>query len=187
MILSQHSWFWQWIECHPLARLFSCLAQVWVGCCWVWVVCRDGREVLGHIWIHWKVRWVSEWNLPYSIYTLGSSLLSFVGRRPYFIGQEHIRLSKSVTSWNYKQVGINRQYYKYCACFINKPLLLSTWPTMCSIFSTAHDWPCVLFLVQFLNNFDQTTGFYWSYTLLLKLLILMHSCIGRSNNSRKRT
>ena len=25
----------------------------------------------------------------------------------------------------------------------------------------------VLFLVQF-NNFDQTTGFYWSYTLLLK-------------------
>ena len=33
----------------------------------------------------------------------------------------------------------------------------------------------VLFLVQF-NNFVQTMGFYWSYTLFLKSPILMHSC-----------
>ena len=33
----------------------------------------------------------------------------------------------------------------------------------------------VLFLVQF-NNFALTTGFYWNYTLLLKLPVLMHSC-----------
>ena len=32
----------------------------------------------------------------------------------------------------------------------------------------------VLFLVQF-NNFSMNMDFYWSYTLLLKLLILMHS------------
>ena len=29
----------------------------------------------------------------------------------------------------------------------------------------------ILFLVRF-NNFDQTTGFYWSYTLLLKPPVL---------------
>ena len=34
----------------------------------------------------------------------------------------------------------------------------------------------VLFLVRF-NNFALTTGFYWSYTLLLKSPVLMHSCI----------
>ena len=38
----------------------------------------------------------------------------------------------------------------------------------------------VLFLVQF-NNFDQTTRFYWSYMLLLKFSILMHSCPLHSN------
>ena len=32
----------------------------------------------------------------------------------------------------------------------------------------------VLFLVQF-NNFALTTGFYWIYTLLLKLLVLTRS------------
>ena len=32
----------------------------------------------------------------------------------------------------------------------------------------------VLFLVQF-NNFALTTGFYWSYNLLLKSPVLMHS------------
>ena len=32
----------------------------------------------------------------------------------------------------------------------------------------------VLFLVQF-NNFAMNMDFYWSYTLLLKLLVLMHS------------
>ena len=36
-------------------------------------------------------------------------------------------------------------------------------------------WPAVLFLVWF-NNFDWITGFYWSYTLLLRQLILTHSC-----------
>ena len=41
----------------------------------------------------------------------------------------------------------------------HKPLLLSTLLG-------------VLFLVQF-NNFDQTRNFYWSYTLLLKLPVLM--------------
>ena len=44
----------------------------------------------------------------------------------------------------------------------HKPLLLSTWPS-------------VLFLVQF-NNFDRTTRFYLSYTLLLKPPVLMCSC-----------
>ena len=48
----------------------------------------------------------------------------------------------------------------------HKPLLLSTWPG-------------VLFLVQF-NNFDQTTDFYWSYTLLLKTVrsyaLLLYVC-----------
>ena len=33
----------------------------------------------------------------------------------------------------------------------------------------------VLFLVWF-NNSALTTGIYWSYTLLLKLPVLMHSC-----------
>ena len=33
-----------------------------------------------------------------------------------------------------------------------------------------------LFLAWF-NNFDQTMGFYWSYTLLLESPVLMHSCI----------
>ena len=27
------------------------------------------------------------------------------------------------------------------------------------------------------SNFDQTMGFYWSYALLLELLVLMRSCI----------
>ena len=39
----------------------------------------------------------------------------------------------------------------------HKALLLSTWLG-------------VLFLVQF-DNFDRSTGFYWSYTLLLKLML----------------
>ena len=34
----------------------------------------------------------------------------------------------------------------------------------------------VLFLVQF-ENFDQTTGFYWSYMLTLQVPVLMRSCI----------
>ena len=34
--------------------------------------------------------------------------------------------------------------------------------------------PSVLFLVHF-NNFDWITGFYWNYTLLLMLPVLMHS------------
>ena len=29
------------------------------------------------------------------------------------------------------------------------------------------------------SNFDQTTGFYWSYTLLLKPPVLIHSCTYR--------
>jgi len=33
----------------------------------------------------------------------------------------------------------------------------------------------ILFLEWF-NNFALTTGFYWSYTLLLKSPVLMHSC-----------
>ena len=32
-------------------------------------------------------------------------------------------------------------------------------------------------VVQF-NNFALTAGFYWSYTLLLKSLVLVHSCLG---------
>jgi len=43
--------------------------------------------------------------------------------------------------------------------YAHKPLLLSTLLG-------------VLFLVQF-NNFDQTRNIYWSYTLLLKLPVLM--------------
>ena len=34
----------------------------------------------------------------------------------------------------------------------------------------------VLFLLRF-NNFTLTRGFYWSYTLLLKLPVLIRSCL----------
>ena len=50
----------------------------------------------------------------------------------------------------------------YCACCVDIRLLLLSM------------WHGVLYSVQF-NNFDHTTGFYWSYTLSLKLLILIKS------------
>jgi len=34
----------------------------------------------------------------------------------------------------------------------------------------------ILFIVQF-NNFALTMGFYWSHTLLLMSLVLMHTCL----------
>ena len=51
----------------------------------------------------------------------------------------------------------------YCTCYIdiNHALLLRTWLG-------------AEFVVRF-NNFALTAGFYWSYTLLLKPPVLMHS------------
>ena len=40
----------------------------------------------------------------------------------------------------------------------------------------------VLFLVRF-NNFALTMGFYWSYTLLLQLPVLMFLCALASSNT----
>ena len=62
----------------------------------------------------------------------------------------------------------------YCTCCIQtyKPLFLSTWLG-------------VLFLVWF-NNFNWTMGFYWSYTLLFKPLILIASCFQVSPPHRRR-
>ena len=53
----------------------------------------------------------------------------------------------------------------HCARYIEIAILLA----LVSVHVTS-----VLFLVWF-NNFAPTMGFYWSYTLLLKSLILMHS------------
>ena len=80
--------------------------------------------------------------------------------------QEHIRmggLSKSMwlhKIWNWLEFTTStKNSNMYCAAALkHKPWL----PSM---------WPGVLFLVWF-NNFDQTTGFYWSCMLLLKPLVL---------------
>ena len=85
--------------------------------------------------------------------------------------QERLRTggwSKSVylrKIWNRSEfTASTRNSNTYCtATHRHKPLLLSTWPG-------------VVFLARF-NNFAQTTGFCWSYTLLLKLPVLMRSCI----------
>ena len=63
-------------------------------------------------------------------------------------------------------------YCAYCVDIVAKHV------TVCSIFNdivAKHMTAGVLFLVRF-NNFDQTTDFYWSYTLLLKPPVLMRFC-----------